>query len=263
MHLSIIIPAYNERHRLTAMMDPYSEYFIGKYGDEVELIVVVNGSIDQTEEVAYRYAKTHPQVRVIVEPEAIGKGGAIIRGAQMARGEWVGFVDADGATPPEAFDELLQQVGDAGAIIASRWIPGADVFPPQPLSRRVASRIFNFLVRLLFKVPIHDTQCGAKLMRGDALRTVLPELGITRWAFDVDLLFKLRRAGYRIVEHPTTWHDVAGSKINVPRASIEMFLAICRLRLLYSPLRWIVTLYDLTLGRLCRRERSPPTLRRG
>ena len=127
--------------------------------------------------------------------------------------------------------------------------------PPQPLSRRVASRIFNFLVRLLFRVPIHDTQCGAKLMRGDALRPVLPELEITRWAFDVDLLFKLRRAGCRIVEHPTTWHDVAGSKINVPRASIEMFLAICRLRLLYSPLRWIVTLHDLTLGRLCRQAR--------
>ena len=96
---------------------------------------------------------------------------------------------------------------------------------------------------------IHDTQCGAKVMKAEALKKVLPQLGITRWAFDVDLLFKLRRAGYRIVERPTTWHDVSGSQLQVGRASFEMFVAIVRLRLVYSPLRWIVTVYDWTLGR--------------
>ena len=254
MKLSIVIPAYNEEHRLAAMLDPYTQYFIDKYGSEVELIVVVNGSRDHTEEIADSFAIRHPQVSVIVEPQAIGKGGAIMLGAEKARGDWIGFVDADGATPPEAFDDLVEHIGDAGAIFASRWLRGAKVEPRQPLGRRVASRIFNLLVRKLFKVRISDTQCGAKLIRGDAMRAVLPKLGLTRWAFDVDLLFQLRRAGYSIIERPTTWHDVAGSKINVPRASFEMLLAITRLRMLHSPLSWVVTLYDKTLGPLFHRS---------
>jgi len=114
----------------------------------------------------------------------------------------------------------------------------------------VASRIFNFMVRTLFKVKIRDTQCGAKVVTKEAMQAVFPHLGLTRWAFDVDLLFKLRRAGFRIIEHPTIWHDVAGSKINIPKASLEMTLAICRLRLLYSPFKWVVTIYDHTIGRI-------------
>ncbi len=250
MRLSIVIPAYNEALRIGAMLDAYTDYFIQAYGEDVELIVAVNGSRDDTESVVNAYAEKLPQVRVLVERDAIGKGGAIIMGAQAARGALIGFVDADGATPPEAFDDLVKHIGEAGAIFASRWIPGAEVSPPQPLSRRVASRIFNRMVRTLFKVKIHDTQCGAKLLKREAMEAVLPQLGCTRWAFDVDLLFKLRRAGYRIIEHPTVWHDVAGSKINIPRASLEMTLAIVRLRLLHSPFRWIVAVYDRTIGKL-------------
>jgi len=247
--LSIIIPAYNEEARLGAMLDAYLPYFVARYGEEVELIVVVNGSTDRTAELAQSYAARAPQARVIVEPTAVGKGGALLLGFAAARGERIGFVDADGATPPAAFQQLAEEIGDAGAIIASRWIPGARV-SPQPLARRIASRVFNGLTRLLFGLKIHDTQCGAKLVRADALRAVLPRLGITRWAFDVDLLFQLRRAGYAIRETPTEWHDVAGSQLRVARASFEMFVAIVRLRLLYSPLRWVVTLYDHSIGRL-------------
>lgn len=244
MYLSIVIPAQNERHRLGPMLKAYTEYFAAAYGDQVEWIVVVNGSIDGTETVVEECAQTQSQVRLIVEPEAIGKGGAIMRGAAMAQGTWIGFVDADGATGPEAFDDLVRHADAADCIIASRWMPGAVVQPRQPWSRRVASRIFNLLVRLLFRVPISDTQCGAKCIRGTAMREVLPKLGLTQWAFDVDLLFQLRRAGYHIIERPTVWHDVAGSKIKVVRASIEMTLAITRLRLLHSRGRWVVSVYD-------------------
>ncbi len=252
MNLSIVIPAYNEEARIEPMLTAYAQYFVEQYGGDVELIVVVNGSFDRTEAIARKYEKRFSQVRVIVETEAIGKGGAIMLGAEAARGDLIGFVDADGATPPEAFDDLVEHIGDAGAMIASRWMPGAVVSPRQPLKRRIASRLFNFLVRALFKVRVTDTQCGAKLIKGEALRAVLPKLGLTRWAFDVDLLFQLRRAGYRIVERPTTWHDVAGSQLRVVRASLEMFVAICRLRLLFSPFKWIVAIYDHTIGRIRR-----------
>lgn len=250
MKLSIVIPAYNEEHRLAPTLDAYTRYFQGRYGNDFEIIIVVNGSRDRTEEIARDHSARWPQLKTIVEPRPIGKGGAIMLGFRHAAGRLVGFTDADGATGPEAFDDLVAHIGDAGAIIASRWFKESKVYPPQPLKRRVVSRIFNFLVRMLFKVKIRDTQCGAKVLQGEAVREILPVLGLTQWAFDVDLLFKLRRAGYRIVEWPTTWHDVGGSRLRIGRASFEMFAAIVRLRLLYSPLRWVVELYDRTLGKL-------------
>lgn len=255
MKLSIVIPAYNEEARLAPSLQQYVEYFIPLYGEDFEIIVVVNGSKDQTESVARSFANRCKQIVVIVEPRAVGKGGAVMIGFAAAQGDRVGFVDADASTPPDAFDDLARNLGDAGAIIASRWFPESKVFPPQTFKRRVASRMFNFIVRVLFRVKIKDTQCGAKVLRREAIEAILPEIGITRWAFDVDLLFKLRRAGYRIVEWPTTWHDRGGSQLKVGRASAEMLLAIFRLRLLYSPFRFIVGFYDVTLGRVLHRDR--------
>ncbi len=250
MKLSIVIPAYNEEARLGPALDAYAAYFFPKYGSDVEFVVVVNGSTDGTEGIARGFAQKHPQVRAIVEPMPVGKGGAIMLGFAGAKGELVGFVDADNSTPPEAFQDLVEHIADAGAIIASRWLKESRVSPRQPRARRAASRVFNFLVRTIFGLAITDTQCGAKLMTGEAVRTILPRLGLTRWAFDVDLLFQLRRAGFRTIEWPTTWHDAAGSRLKVGKVSLEMFVAICRLRLLYSPFRWIVSAYDRTLGRL-------------
>ncbi len=250
MRLSIVIPAYNEEARIGPMLEAYAAYFLPRYGTDAEFIVVVNGSTDRTDEVANSFAAKYPAIRTVIEPRKIGKGGAIVLGFQQAKGDLVGFVDADNATPPEAYQDLVDKIGDAGAIIASRWLPESKVSPKQPLSRRIASRIFNVLVDVLFKLNITDTQCGAKLMQRKAVLAAMPELGVTRWAFDVDLLFQLRRLGYRIVEVPTVWRDVEGSQLKVVRVSIEMFMAICRLRMLYSPLRWIVKLYERTLGQI-------------
>lgn len=250
MKLSIVVPAHNEEQRIPPFLDSYTEYFIGRYGDDMEFVIVVNGCSDETEGVVARYAEKYAQVRMLVEPEKIGKGGALMMGFREAKGDLVGFVDADGSTPPEAYQSLVDEIDDAGIVIASRWIKGSDVSPRQPLARRFASRVFNGLVRMFFGLRISDTQCGAKLMTRKALETVLPHLGVTRWAFDVDLLFQMRRAGFEILEVPTVWHDVAGSQLQVGRASKDMLLAICRLRLLYSPFRWVVGIYDRTLGKI-------------
>lgn len=248
MELSIIIPAYNEEARLGRTLDQYLPYFNSRYADRYEVLVVVNNSRDRTEEIAREYAGKHAAVRYVVEPRAIGKGGAVILGLTQARGRLLGFVDADGATPPEAFNDLVEHIGAAGAIIASRWMKGALISVKQPFKRRMASRFFNGLVRLMFGLRISDTQCGAKVLTRDAAQAILPHLGVTQWAFDVDLLFQLRRAGFKIIEIPTTWRDVSGSRLNVSRASTEMFVAMVRLRLLYSPFRCVVAWYDRTLA---------------
>lgn len=244
MKLSIIIPAHNEEHRLPPMLDAYGGYFSEKYGNEVELIVVPNHCDDQTAQVAHDIGMQYPQIIVLDDPGIVGKGGAVMLGARRAEGDLIGFVDADGATLPPAFDDLVENIGSAGCIIASRWIRGAIVEPKQPLSRRVASRIFNTLVNLMFGFRVHDTQCGAKLFSREAIQIILPNLGITEWAFDVDMLFHVRRSGFQIIEIPTVWRDAAGSKLRVVKASTNMAVALIRLRLIYSPFGWIVNLYD-------------------
>lgn len=253
MRLSIIIPAHNEEHRLARTLEAYLPFFDRLYGDGFEILLMINGSSDNTQAVAGGFTRRYPQLKVIVEPRPIGKGGAIMAGFARAAGALVGFVDADGATPPEAFQELATRIGDSDAIIASRWLKGATVSPRQRPARLAASRVFNLLVRLLFGLKISDTQCGAKLLRREAVAAVLPRLGITRWAFDVDLLFQLQREGFSISEIPTVWHDVGGSRLRVGRVSLEMFAALVRLRLLYSPFRGVVSFYDRFLARLFNR----------
>ena len=250
MKLSIVVPAYNEEGRIGKMLEAYQSYFSARYGNDFELIVSVNGSTDGTESIVRSMQTRFPQLRVCVDPRPIGKGGAIMAGGNLATGDLIGFVDADGATAPAAFDDLVRNIGGAGLIIASRRLPGAVVSPRQPWQRRAASRVFNFLVRRLFSLHITDTQCGAKLMTAEAWHAIVPHIGLTKWAFDVDMLFKTRRQRYAIREIPTVWSDVGGSKLKVGRVSIQMLLAICRLRLLYSPLSWIVSLYDRVLGRV-------------
>ncbi len=244
MRLSIVVPACNEERRIGPMLDAYLPFFAGRFGRDFELLVVINGTTDGTARVVEAYAPAYPQLRCLVEPGRIGKGGALMRGFAAARGDWIGFTDADGSTPPHAFLELVESIGDGGCLIASRWCAGARVSPRQPLARRVASRAFNVLTRVLFGLRLTDTQCGAKLMRRDVLLRVLPQLGITQWAFDVDLLFQLKRAGCRPREIPTEWHDVEGSKIQIVQTAFDMTLALTRLRLVYSPLRWVVDLYN-------------------
>lgn len=240
MKLSIVIPAHNEEHRLPPMLEAYAKYFDEKYGNEAELIVVPNFCNDRTAEVAGGLGLRYPQVKVVEEPKRVGKGGAVMLGAQSAEGDLIGFVDADGATPPEAFDDLVQKIRHDGCIIASRWMKGSDVSPKQPLSRLVASRCFNLMVRVLFGLKLKDTQCGAKLFRREVIQPVLRNLGVTNWAFDVDMLFQAKRLGASIREVPTVWHDVTGSKVEIGRSSVTMVVAMVRLRMFYSPLRFMI-----------------------
>ncbi len=245
MKLSIVVPACNEEDRISMMLDEYLPFFTERYGSDVEVIVVVNGSTDGTERVVRDYMGRHSMIKCMVEPRRIGKGGAVRVGFDVAQGDLIGFTDADGATPATSFQDLVDNVGDFDAVIASRWLKGADVTMKQTISRQIASRAFNFMVRILFGLRLTDTQCGAKLMRRDAVRTISSHLGVTQWAFDVDLLFQLKRSGYKIKEIPTTWHDVEGSKILIGRASLEMFLTLLRLRLIYSPFKGVVNLFNL------------------
>lgn len=250
MKLSIVIPAHNEEHRLPPVLRCYAEYFFQSLENDFEILVVVNGSTDRTAEAARSIAEDYPQIRVIEEPGRIGKGGAIILGAKAAQGEWIGFVDADGATTAEEFDRLCRCTQNTDGVIASRWKEGAQVNVQQKGLRLLSSRLFNGLIRLVLGLRYEDTQCGAKIFTAKAWRTILPNIGTTRFAFDVDLLFQLKRHGFRILEEPTVWSDVEGSKVRFFNSSAEMFFAVIRMRLVFSPFKFVVRWYEYSISGL-------------
>jgi len=245
--LLILIPAYNEERRIEPMLRSYAEFFGKNYTGAFQLVVILNGCTDDTLGVVQRVAAEFPTVRALVFQEAIGKGGALIEGLRLAKqSELIGYVDADGATEAAAYLELVRKIGTADCIIASRWLPGAVIHQSQESHRRFASRSFHKIVQLLFCMNIHDTQCGAKVMKTQAVEKIHDRLSIADMAFDINLLYSLKHAGFKIVEVPTEWTDKVGSKVTLGRTSLTMFLSVVRVRLIYSPLyKWLRPLRPL------------------
>ncbi len=239
MKYSIIIPAYNEASRIESTLRDFASNF-----PEAELIVVVNGSTDNCANTVRAHAYFHPNARLIEVEERVGKGGAVKIGMLSANGQLVGFVDADGSTAAREMHRLCTLAEKHGAVIGSRWKSGARVTEAQSLKRRIASRVFNVCTRIMFGLAYKDTQCGAKVFRADILKRVLRDVDTANLAFDVDLLFALKRAGITVFEEPTEWADRSGSTISLAIASTLMFTAIVRLRLRHSFLKMVVPVFD-------------------
>jgi glycosyltransferase involved in cell wall biosynthesis len=234
--LLLLIPAYNEEHRIEPVLREYARYFQNHYKGKFQLVVVLNGCRDNTLGVVNRVAAEYPSISALEFAAPIGKGGALIEGLKLAPlADLIGYVDADGATPPAAFHDLVKHIGEADCVIGSRWLSGAVLHVEQSGQRRFASRAFHAIVEVLFRMHIRDTQCGAKVMRRQAVETIHSALRIADMAFDINLLYSLHRAGYRIVEVPTEWTDKIGSKVTLFRTSLTMFLSVLRIRLIYWP----------------------------
>lgn len=238
---SLIIPAHNEASRLGLTLGAYLDTF-----SDSEVIVVLNGCTDETEAVAFESAGGRSNLRLIRIDQAVGKGGAVRAGFIAARAGVIGYVDADGATAPAEIRRIFEMVGpNADVVIGSRWKRGADVRIAQPFLRQLTSRAFNSFVRAMFGLPYSDTQCGAKAFHADAIRGIADSLQVSNFAFDIDLLYALRRAGRTIVETPTAWRDIGGSKIDdIGHASRAMLQAVLRLRMHHSLFRYVIPVFD-------------------
>ena len=245
--LLILIPAYNEEARIEPVLRDYAQFFQQNYSGKFRIFVVLNGCTDDTLGVVKRVAADFPEVRALEFRSAIGKGGALIEGLKLAAlGDVIGYTDADGATPPRAFLDLVKKIGAADCVIGSRWISGAVIHQSQSNRRQFASRAFHFIVQLLFFMNIRDTQCGAKVMKREAVEKIHEHLLIADMAFDINLLYSLKHAGFKILEVPTEWTDKAGSKVALGRSSLTMFLSVVRVRLIYSPFyKWLRPLRPL------------------
>ena len=258
----LLIPAYNEESRIGPVLETYALYFREHHPNNFHLVVVLNGCTDDTLGVVERASGQHPEISHVNIPEPIGKGGALIEGLKLApKADLIGYVDADGATPPAAFDDLVTECADVDCVIGSRWMAGSVLRQEQTFRRQFVSRVFHAIVQAFFWMNIRDTQCGAKVMHREAVEAIHGQLTVADMAFDINLLYAFKRSGYTVREVPTEWTDQVGSKVEMGRTSLVMLMSGIRLRLYYSPIyKWLAPLRPLEAW-LYRKLSAPPPLK--
>jgi glycosyltransferase involved in cell wall biosynthesis len=232
---SIVIPAYNETARIERALFSVSSC-IRSRGWNAEVLVVDDGSTDDTARLVELWGQQHPEVRLIRNDRNRGKGFSVRNGMLRAAGEIVMFTDADLSSPIEEA-ELLFAAIEAGADIAigSRWLTGRRIVHKQPLYRRVFGRCFNALTRTIMRLPFADTQCGFKAFRHEAAQLVFGLQRIERWGFDPEILFIGIKRGLRITEVPVTWGHDERSRISYLRDGMQMLIELVYVR--WSALR--------------------------
>ena len=228
--ISVIIPAHNEELRIGRTLDCYYNFFLNAIPSAFEIIVVVNGCKDNTMSLVSEFCNRHKEIKPLHFAEAIGKGAAIKEGFKIANGRFISFTDADASTRPEEMLKLISECMEGyDGVIGSRWMKGSRVLIKQSLKRRLASRIFNLIVRVAFRIPYRDTQCGAKVFRDYVIKSIAPEIKTSCFVFDVDLLYKVKREGYNIREVPIVWEDKYGSSVILHRDAPTMLKALFKL----------------------------------
>ena len=215
--ISIVIPAYNEGGRIESTLAQVVGYLSTNFS-RFEVVVVDDGSTDDTAQRVALAAAKEPRVRLLSFPDNRGKGFAVRQGVLAARGAAVFFTDADLSTPVEEIEKGIEGLAEGSpAVIASRRHPESVIAVRQGWLRETVGRAFNLFVRALLSVPSHDTQCGFKGFDREAAQAIFSRARIDGFAFDVEILVIAQRLGYRIKEIPVRWTNSADSKVRPAR----------------------------------------------
>ena len=227
---SIVIPAYNESGRLGGTLEKVLAY-VHSRGWNAEVIVVNDGSRDDTEAIARGFAAKEPMLRIVNNPGNRGKGYSVRNGMLRARGRIVIFSDADLSSPIEEAAKLIEAL-DSGADVAigSRWLRAETQTQRQPLHRQIFGRIFNLLLRMILGLQFKDTQCGFKAFKQRAVQAIFPLQKIERWGFDPEILFLARKFGFQIKEIPVLWGHSGGTRIHPLIDGSRMFMEMLHIR---------------------------------
>jgi dolichyl-phosphate beta-glucosyltransferase len=227
---SIIIPAYNESARLGSTLDRVLNYVFAEQWD-AEIIVVNDGSRDNTADLVRQYGKDSARLRLIENPGNRGKGYSVRNGMLNASGELLLFSDADLSAPIEEAPKLFAAI-NAGADVAigSRWLRPELQTQRQSLLRQFYGRAFNIALRVVLGLNIKDTQCGFKAFTRAAGQRIFPQQQIERWGFDPELLYLARKSKMKIAEVPVAWAHVEGTRISPLRDGLRMFGEVLKIR---------------------------------
>ena len=227
--LSIVIPAHNEERRLPATLEQMHA-FLQVQSYVAQVLIVENGSQDQTYQIAQEYAHANPHFRVLRETER-GKGLAVKRGMLEATGAYRFMCDADLSMPVTEINRFLPAARTGFDIaIASREAPGA-VRYNEPPYRHLGGRLINTIIRLLALPGLNDTQCGFKCFRAGVAEDLFRHQTLTGWSFDIELLYIARRRGYKVIEIPIPWYFNPDSKLSAVQDAFKMGLDIFSIRM--------------------------------
>ena len=232
-NLSIVLPAFDEQQRLGGTIKQILAY-LDANGIDAELIVVDDGSGDDTADVARESAAEFPAIKtnVIRYEENRGKGYAVKIGLQAANGEIALFSDADLSTPIEEMPKLIEPIrsGEYDITFGSRAIDRDLIGTHQPWRREQGGRVMNLIIKTMSGLKFSDTQCGFKAFNMAKFRPLLNLMTINRFGFDVEFLFVAKHNGLKLAEIPVRWNDVAGSKVNVLRDTRRMISELNQIR---------------------------------
>lgn len=232
VNISIIIPVYNEEKRLPVFLRDLNAYCKDKREVSFEVIIVDDGSTDNTIEQARLFSKEFNHLQIIEIKNNRGKGNAVKKGLFAANSEICLFMDADGSVKPQEIDKNLHYITQGGydIFIGSRVLKQEGCVLEGLWYRKVLGGIFNFLVHLILFKEIEDTQCGFKIFRKEVIRPLFSRTYLEGFGFDIEVLYLAHKMGYKIKEGAVSWHHVGGSKINLFLDSITMFFNIFQVR---------------------------------
>ncbi len=225
--ISVILPVYNEEKVLEATVKQI-ERILSKIPEKTEIIISEDGSTDRTVEIAKRLES--PRIRLLTSKKRLGKGASIIRSAKFAVGDIIIFMDADLASEPRFLEKLITPIKEgADIVVASRYLEGSKT--SRDFWRHVASKCFNFLVRLLLGSKISDHQCGFKAFRRKEAVGIFEKIEDQRWFFDAEFLVRAQRNGLKIKEIPIEWNEAGSSKFNLLRDGFRMAVSLFKFKL--------------------------------
>ena len=221
--LSIVIPAYNEMKRIRPTLEAIDRY-ISNQNFSCEVILVDDGSQDQTASFIRNFIQGKNHYRLIQNDQNRGKGYSVRTGLLMATGQYRLFSDADLSTPLEDVEKLMAHMPAYDVAIGSRRVKGAQLLKRQPVYRELSGRIFSSLVWGLLFPGYLDTQCGFKLFKADAVYKIFPKQQINGFGFDVEILYiALKKCGLKVKEVPVRWMDSPLTHVRLMQDSIQMF----------------------------------------
>jgi dolichyl-phosphate beta-glucosyltransferase len=227
---SLILPAYNESERLTSSLPKVLEY-VRQRRLGAEILVVNDGSKDNTADVVRKFAAADPCIRLLENPGNRGKGYSVRNGMLHARGDVVLFSDTDLSSPISEADKLFDALAQgADVAIGSRWLQRELQTERQPLMRQVYGRLYNFGLRIVLGLDFKDTQCGFKAFTREAAHIIFPRQHIERWGFDPEILFLARKFKLKAVEVPVEWAHDHRSKISPLRDGLRMGSEVLQVR---------------------------------
>lgn len=228
MHLSVVVPAYNEGKVLKKNIEEIIKFLKGKRYSW-EIVVVDDGSRDNTFKIAQSLAKAGVKAYKLSQNQ--GKGGALKEGFEKAGGEYVIFMDADLSVPLKNIDTFLSRLIKREVVIGSRRIHGSNIVVHQPFLRENMGRVFTLLTKIVTSTDLADYTCGFKGFRKNAGKKIFTQSKIKRWSYDAEIMFLANKFGYKIDQIPVEWFNRIDSRVRLSDAVITSFLDLIKIRL--------------------------------